>query len=231
MLEEVVGVFSHTTGYRIHRIQCAGTEFSQSFLINQRSKIFVFQHFDLLDFVRSTETIEEVHERNAWLDSRQVSNTGQIHNFLYRTFSQHSKASLTSWHYILMVTEDTQCVRSQCTRWYMEYTWQEFTGNFVHVRDHQEKTLRSSVSSSQRTSLERTVNCTGSTAFRLHFLHQYCFAEDVLTSCGSPFVYVLSHSRRRSDGVDSCYFREHIRDMRCSLVTITSDEFLLFSHN
>ena len=65
MLEEVVGVFSHTTGYRIHRIQCAGTEFSQSFLINQRSKIFVFQHFDLLDFVRSTETIEEVHERNA----------------------------------------------------------------------------------------------------------------------------------------------------------------------
>ena len=130
-----------------------------------------------------------------------------------------------------MVTEDTQCVRSQCTGRYMEYARQEFTGNFVHVRDHQKKTLRSSVSSSQRTSLKRTVNCTGSTTFRLHFLYQYCFAEDVLTSCGSPFVYVLSHSRRRSDGVDSCYFREHIRDMCCSLVTITCDEFLLFSHN
>ena len=65
MLEEVVGVFSHTTGNRLHRIQCTGTEFSQSFLVDQRSEVVVFQHFDLLDFVRSTETIEEVHERNA----------------------------------------------------------------------------------------------------------------------------------------------------------------------
>ena len=130
-----------------------------------------------------------------------------------------------------MVTEDTQCVRSQCTSRNVEYTRQEFTGNLVHVRDHQKKTLRSSVSSSQCTSLKRTVNCTGSTTFRLHFLYQYCFAEDVLTSCGSPFVYVLSHRRRGSDGIDSSYFREHIRDMRSSLVTITSNEFLLFSHN
>ena len=38
------------------------------------------------------------------------------------------------------------------------------------------------------------------------------------------------HSRRRSDGIDSSYFREHIRDMCCCLVTITSDEFFLFSH-
>ena len=37
-------------------------------------------------------------------------------------------------------------------------------------------------------------------------LYQYCFAEDVLTSCGSPFVYVFSHRRRRSDGVNGSYF-------------------------
>ena len=64
----------------------------------------------------------------------------------------------------------------------------------------------------------------------LHFLYQNCFAEDVFTTCGSPFVYIFSHSRRRSDGIDSSYFREHIRDMCCCLVTITSDEFFLFSH-
>ena len=56
------------------------------------------------------------------------------------------------------------------------------------------------------------------------------FGETVFTTCGSPFVYVFSHSRRRSDGIDSSYFREHIRDMCCCLVTITSDEFFLFSH-
>ena len=66
-------------------------------LREQRKKIgIIFQHFNLLDFVRCTETIEEVHERNARFDGSQVSNTSQIHNFLYRAFSQHSKASLTS---------------------------------------------------------------------------------------------------------------------------------------
>ena len=69
MLEEVVGVFSHTTGNRIHRIQCASTEFSQSFLVNQRSEIVVFQHLDLLDFVRSTEAVEEINERYTSFDS------------------------------------------------------------------------------------------------------------------------------------------------------------------
>ena len=64
VLEEVVRVFSHTTSNRIHRIQCACAEFGQCFLIDQRSEVFVFQHFDLLDFVRSAEAVEEVHERN-----------------------------------------------------------------------------------------------------------------------------------------------------------------------
>ena len=115
MLEEVVGVFSHTTCNRIHRIQCAGTELSQSFLIDKRSKVFVFQHFDLLDFVRSAETVEEVYERYAALDGSQMSNTGQVHNFLYRTFCQHSKTSHTGGHNVLVVTKDTQSMRSQCT--------------------------------------------------------------------------------------------------------------------
>ena len=51
VLEEVVRVFGHTTGNRIHRIQRTCTEFGKRFLVNQRSEIFIFQHFDLLDFV------------------------------------------------------------------------------------------------------------------------------------------------------------------------------------
>lgn len=79
----------------------------------------------------------------------------------------------------------------------MEYARQEFTGYFVHIRNHQQQTLRSGVRSGERTGLQRTVNGT-CTAFRLHFLHQYSFAEDVLTTCGSPFI-VFSHRRRGSD--------------------------------
>ena len=195
MLEEVVRVFSHTACNRSFRIQGTCAEFSQRLLVDQRSQIFIFQCFDLLDFVRCTETVEEVHERNTGFDCSQVGNTCQIHHFLYRTFGQHGEACLTGRHYVLMVTEDTQCVRSQCTSRYMEYARQQFTCDLVHVRDHQQQTLRSRISRSQCTSLQRTVNCTGSTTFRLHFLHHYSFAENILTSGSSPFIYIFCHRR------------------------------------
>ena len=130
-----------------------------------------------------------------------------------------------------MVSEDGQRMACQGARTYIDYAWEQLSGNLVHIRDHQQQTLGSCVGRCQRTCLQRAVNGTGSTGFRLHFLYQYCFAEDVLATCGSPFIYVFSHSRRGGDGVDSGYLGEHIRDMCSSLVTITSNEFLLFSHN
>jgi len=141
VLEEVVGVFGHTAGNRVHRVQCTCTEFSQCFLVDKRSEVFVLQHFNLLDFVRSTETVEEVNERYAALDSRKVSDTRQVHNFLYRTFGQHGETSLTCRHYVLVVTEDTQRMACQSTCGYVEHARQEFTGNLVHVRYHQQQTL------------------------------------------------------------------------------------------
>jgi flavodoxin len=64
---------------------------------------------------------------------------------------------------------------------------------------------------------------------------QYLF---FVCSCGDDtgltqqvLTKAFSHSRRWGDGINRSHFREHIRDMRCGLITITSDEFLLFSHN
>ena len=50
-------------------------------------QIFIIPRLDLLDLVRSTETIEEVDERNFTFDSRQMSYRSQVHNFLYAGFS------------------------------------------------------------------------------------------------------------------------------------------------
>ena len=230
VLEEVVGVLGHTTHNGVVGAQCTFTEFFKSFLIDKGSEVFVLNLFNLLDFVRGTETVEEVHEGHAALQSSQVSYTGQVHNFLYGAFAQHGETCLAGRHDVLMVTEDTQCMRSQCTSRYMEDARQQFAGNLVHVGNHQQQTLRSGISSCQCTSLKRTVYGTGGTAFRLHFLNQDSFAEDVLTTCGSPFVYVLSHGGRRGDRIDSGYFRKHVRNVSGSFVTITSDEFFLFSH-
>ena len=150
----MIRVLSHTTSDRLHRVQRTSTELSQCLLVDKRSQILVLQLLDLLDLMRSTETIEEVDKRHARLDRRQVSDTRQIHNLLYGTFRQHSETCLTARHHILMVAKDTQRVRSQRTGRNMEYARQQLTRDLVHVRDHQQQTLRSSVSCCQGTSLQ-----------------------------------------------------------------------------
>ena len=83
MSEECIGVFGHTAGNGLLGSEGTIAEFSQSLLVDQRSEVFVLEHLNLLDFVRSTETVEEVQEGHAALDGSQVSYTGQVHNLLY----------------------------------------------------------------------------------------------------------------------------------------------------
>ena len=130
-----------------------------------------------------------------------------------------------------MVAEDAKSVRSQCTSRHVEYARQQLAGNLIHIGNHQQQALRSSVSCCQGTGLKRTVNSTGGSTFRLHFLHQNGFTEDVFTSCGSPFINILSHCRRRSDRINGRNFRKHVAHVSGSLITITGQEFLFFTHN
>ena len=124
MLEEMVGVFGHTACHRFHRVQCTGAEIGQRLSIDQRSQILPFKHFDLLNFVRRTETVEEVDERNTRLNRRKMGYTGQVHHFLYGTLGQHGKPRLTGSHHVLMVSENRKCMRSDGTRRYMKYARQ-----------------------------------------------------------------------------------------------------------
>ncbi len=112
----------------------------------------------------------------------------------------------------------------------MEHAGKKLTGNLVHVRNHQQQTLRSCIGCGEGTCLKRAVNRTCSTAFALHFLHEHCLAEDVLTSCRSPFIHIFSHCGGRGDRIDSGNLCEHIRDMRSSLVAVTGQEFLFLTH-
>ena len=54
---------------------------------------------------------------------------------------------------ILVVTEDAKSMRSEGTRRNMEYTWKQLTCNFIHIRDHQQQSLRCCECSSQGTGL------------------------------------------------------------------------------
>ena len=195
MLEEHVGVLGSTAGNGLVGVHGTTAESSESLHVDKWLEVFLVKSLYLLDLVRSAETVEEVNERHAALDGAQVSNSSKVHNLLYRTLAQHGEAGLASCHYILVVTKDTQGVRSECASRNMENAWQQLTGNLVHVRDHQEQALRSGVGGGKSTRLERTVNGTRGTSLTLHFLHENSLAKDVFTTGSCPFVNVLCHSR------------------------------------
>ena len=91
--------------------------------------------------MRCTETIEEVDERNGSLQRSKMRNGRKIHDFLHGARTEHGETCLAAGHHILMVTEDTERMTCECTCRDVEHTWQKFTGNLVHVRNHQEQTL------------------------------------------------------------------------------------------
>ena len=94
MCEECIGVFSHTACHGIFGCESATAEFCQRFLVNEGSEVFVFEEFNLLNFVRGAEAVEEVYEGHTTLERCQVSYTREVHNFLHRTFCQHCKTCL-----------------------------------------------------------------------------------------------------------------------------------------
>ena len=68
VLEEDIAVFSGTTEYRLFRIECSCTESGDSVFVHHACEFIVIPYFDFLDFMRSTETVKEVDERNSALN-------------------------------------------------------------------------------------------------------------------------------------------------------------------
>ena len=159
-----------------------------------------------------------------------MGHTREVHDLLYRAFGQHGEACLARGHHILMVTEDAERMRSDCTGRYVEHARKHFAGYLVHVGDHQKQTLRSRIGRSQSACLQRAVHRTRCAALRLHLLHENRLAEDVLSAGCGPLVDVFCHSRRRGDRVNGRHFRKHVRDVGCCLITVTSQEFLFLTH-
>ena len=228
-LEIDVGILGGTASYGVLGIQCTCTECLEGITVEQRRECGLVDKLDLLYLVRRTESVEEVQERDTRLDGNEVCHTREVHNLLYGRGSQHGETGLACSHDILMVAEDRERLSGERTGRNVEYARQQFARNLVHVGNHQQQTLRCGEGRGQSAALERSVDRTGSTSLRLHFNNLYGLTEDVLASLGGPLVDEFSHCGRRRNGVNRRNFREHIRDMRRSVVTVTCNEFF-FCH-
>jgi len=117
----------------------------------------------------------------------------KVHDLLYRPGAEHGESGLAAGHDILMVAEDAQGVRSQCTCRHVEHAGQQLAGNLVHIGNHQQQALRGREGRGQGTGLQRAVHGTGGAGFRLHLLHMDSLTEDVLATFGCPLVNVFGH--------------------------------------
>ena len=141
MCEECVGVLCHTACNGTFGGEGTLTECSKCFLVNQRRELLGLEHLNLLDFVRSTESVEEVNERHTALDGCEVCHTCEVHNLLNATFGQHGETGLAGRHDVLMVAEDAEAVAGKRTCRNMEYAGKEFTCYLVHVGNHEKQAL------------------------------------------------------------------------------------------
>ena len=230
VLEEHVGVLGHTAGHGGVRIQGAGAEFLQRLAVQEGCEVFLRKSLDFLDFMRGAETVEEIDERHTAPDCRKMSYSSKIHHLLHAAFAEHGETGLAGAHHILMVPENTESMGSECTRRHMEHTGKEFAGNLVHIRNHQQETLRRCICRGESTGLKRAVDSTCGTGLTLHLLDMDCLAEDILSTGSRPVIDILRHRRRGSDGIDRRHLAKHVAYMRGSLIAIACQEFLCFTH-
>ena len=72
------------------------------------------------------------------------------------------------------------------------------------------------------------MQCTGGSAFGLHFQNRNFLSKKILSSIGRPFIHIFRHDGRRSDRVNRRNIGKCVRDMRSSGVAI--HRFHLFAH-
>ncbi|MPN41340.1 hypothetical protein SDC9_188883 [bioreactor metagenome] len=174
------------------------------------------------------EAVEEMEERNAALDRGKMRNQRKIHHFLNGGGGQHGKPGLSATHDIRMISKDRKRMRGQCARADMKHAGQQFAGDFVHIRDHQQQTLRSGKRRGECARLERAVHGAGGAAFALHFSDAYSLSKQVRSAVGSPIVRNFRHGRGRRDRVNCRYVRKRIRNVRRGGVPVDGHGFCHF---
>ena len=95
-LEENIGILCGTALHRMLRIERTAAESIDRVVIEQLVKVFVIPNRDLLYFMRGAEAIEEMKERHAALDRRQMRHSAQIHNLLRIIRAKHGISGLTA---------------------------------------------------------------------------------------------------------------------------------------
>ena len=188
--------------------------------VHQTADVLVIDEFDLLHFMRSAETVEEVAEGQARVDGGQVSHEGKVHAFLHGRGAEEDEARLPGAHHVLMVAEDGQGMRGQGAGRHMEDAGQQFAGDLVHVGNHEQEALRGREGAGQRTAGKHAVHGAGRAGLGLHFPHEHFLAHEIESAAGGHLVHHFAHDGRGRDGVDGGRVGQGVGNMRGGVIAV-----------
>jgi len=192
-LEEHVGVLRRTAQNGVIRRQRVFAIERGRQTFDEFAQLVVGNDFDLVDFVRSAETVKEVHEGHAGFQRRVLRDRRHVLRFLNVVGAQHGETRLTASHNVGMVAENGQGVSRQSARRDVHHERSQFARDFVHVWDHQQQTLRRRERRRQSTALQRAVNRADRAGFGLHFIDFGNLSPNVFDALSRPRVRPFAH--------------------------------------
>ena len=148
-----------------------------------------------------SETVEEVEEGHAAVESRGVGDERHVVRLLRAVGAQHRKTGLAAGHHVGLIAENRKPVASDGARGNMHHKAHELAGNLVHVGNHQQKALGRRESRHKRARLQRAVHGARNAAFALQLAYGRGRAPDILFAFYRPLLTVFRHGRRRCDGI------------------------------
>ena len=175
-------------------------------LLRKIPSVMTVHNLNFLNFVRGSETVEEMEEGHLALKGGQMGHGGQVCGLLDAAAGEHGKARLAAVHHVAVVAEDGERMGAHGTGRHVQHAGQALAGDAVHGGDHQHQTLGGGEAGGQSAGLQCAVTCAAGAGLGLHLHQADGLAEDVLSSVGGPFVGFLRHGGRRGDGIDGCNF-------------------------
>ena len=219
-LEEDIGVLRRAANRRVFGRESAVMASNDEVFVDECASIFERQIVDFVDFVRRAEAVEEVEERNARFERRHLGDHRHVLGFLNARRRKHGESGRAGVHDVAVIAKDRKSMACQATRGNVENRRREFAGDFEHVRNLEQETLRRGERRRQGAALKRAVNGTCGPRFALHFDDAGNFFPNVFLRLRRPIVGELSHRRGRRNRVNTNDFVRHKRGVRRCFVTI-----------
>ena len=188
--------------------------------VDEGEQVRVRQHPNPVHLVAGPEAVEKVQERHPRLERRRVRDRGHVVGLLDAVGRQDRPAGDAGGHHVGVIAEDAQRMSRHRTGRDVQHRRRQLAGDLVHVRQHQQQTLRTGEAATQRAGLDRAVERPGRAGLRLHLDHPRHGAPDIRTPLCAPHIGQLAHRRRRRDRVDRTDVAESVRHGGRSLVAV-----------